>query len=933
MKFTHKGFILLFLLALSGFGMAALAQSPVNLSPLQFLPGDASLGPAAFDQQQPFITRGGDMFLAVWTETRTDAGRKIGSYYDGSGSDIYAARLDANGNVIDSTPLIITQSAAEQNAPQVAWNGQNWLVVWLSQEPTQFYWAWQVMAARVSPQGVVLDSQPIPISNLSGSSSTVFTVDSDGSNWTVIWEGSSSGETDVMGTRISPDGVPLDPGGVVILPGTYYIRSNLDVAFAQDEYLLTWQAINIVQGIRLGVDLQPMDAAPFDISPSGFSLADSRLASNGTDFFVIWEAWRSSTYYDAIQGGRVTHGGQILDPNGIDISGNIGPVTGRNPRVEWDGTNWFTAYRLNGISITRISPNGAVLDPGGIAIDSPHAAGMRSAEVSRTLNGGVQAVWTDSRAGGLNPDDIYTARVSASNTPGPAAPISFGSPSQDRVTATATGNGYLLVFRSDVSGERRIMAQPVDANGNALLAEPVLLASGKGLDSPAVAGNGSLYLAVWSDTVSNQIYGRRLLGDGSLVDAASISILPGHDPDVAALGENFLVVGVHTPSDPHFQFPFSARVRGADGAVLDAPVQVGNYFAQAPTVTAIGGRWLAVWERHPSHDDPTSEIQANFVDADGVPGTEFSVRSDFYSVRFHYNPAVAASGNLALVVWEDPRVSNSDWNIYGRRLQADGTLLDSNSGIPIVTAPKNQGRAALAWDGSQFVAAYEDMRAVTFFLDRRTDIFATRVDPAGQVLDPDGFAVFNGAVPEIFPAVAGANGQALLTGAIYRDEPLYAAYRAGLRISGSGPFPPTDTPTATSAATATATLTPSPTATSSPTPSATPTPTSTTGCVSNCLRSANISLVAKGNKPVTAVGKINVRDENNASISDATVDITWTLPDGTTQTQSSPTDTKGTASFSTSDGRGTYTLTVTHIAKTGYTFDPTNSLLSKSITK
>jgi hypothetical protein len=39
------------------------------------------------------------------------------------------------------------------------------------------------------------------------------------------------------------------------------------------------------------------------------------------------------------------------------------------------------------------------------------------------------------------------------------------------------------------------------------------------------------------------------------------------------------------------------------------------------------------------------------------------------------------------------------------------------------------------------------------------------------------------------------------------------------------------------------------------------------------------------------------------------------------------------ASFSTSDGNGTYTLTVTNIVKTGYTFDPANSVLSKSITK
>jgi hypothetical protein len=33
------------------------------------------------------------------------------------------------------------------------------------------------------------------------------------------------------------------------------------------------------------------------------------------------------------------------------------------------------------------------------------------------------------------------------------------------------------------------------------------------------------------------------------------------------------------------------------------------------------------------------------------------------------------------------------------------------------------------------------------------------------------------------------------------------------------------------------------------------------------------------------------------------------------------------------NGRGTYKLTVTNVAKSGYTFDPTKSVLSKSITE
>jgi hypothetical protein len=46
------------------------------------------------------------------------------------------------------------------------------------------------------------------------------------------------------------------------------------------------------------------------------------------------------------------------------------------------------------------------------------------------------------------------------------------------------------------------------------------------------------------------------------------------------------------------------------------------------------------------------------------------------------------------------------------------------------------------------------------------------------------------------------------------------------------------------------------------------------------------------------------------------------------------TDASGSASFRVKGGSGTYTITVTDVALSGYTFDPDNStILSKSITK
>ena len=101
------------------------------------------------------------------------------------------------------------------------------------------------------------------------------------------------------------------------------------------------------------------------------------------------------------------------------------------------------------------------------------------------------------------------------------------------------------------------------------------------------------------------------------------------------------------------------------------------------------------------------------------------------------------------------------------------------------------------------------------------------------------------------------------------------------------------------------------------------------------LRSTSISLSAKLIKSgsVSVSGSITVKDENGVSVSGAAVAVSWRLPDGSIQNQTANTSSSGVARFTTSGRRGTYVLNVNNITKSGYTFDPSNSVLSKSITK
>ena len=114
----------------------------------------------------------------------------------------------------------------------------------------------------------------------------------------------------------------------------------------------------------------------------------------------------------------------------------------------------------------------------------------------------------------------------------------------------------------------------------------------------------------------------------------------------------------------------------------------------------------------------------------------------------------------------------------------------------------------------------------------------------------------------------------------------------------------------------------------SPTPTPTPTPTT-------ALRSTSINLsgTLMKNNQVSVNGIVAVKDASGAAVPGANVAATWTKPSGTKLSQTASSDTSGGSNFITKGSRGTYTLRVNNITKTGYTFDKTSSVLSKSITK
>jgi hypothetical protein len=790
---------------LAGSGSAGAASGPRSAGNLPdlILPGDGGIATAASAQENAQIAAGGGGYLVVWEDSRTNYAGILEGFSPSGGDiggqtmkDIYAARLDANGQLIDTIPIVVSQATWSQKVPQVSWNGQNWLVVWEHDRQANFSYTTDIMAARVSPGGQVLDNPAIVVDGNPTIDERWPTVASDGNNWVVIWMDQGD-YYELDAARIGPNGVVLDPGGVPLhTPGFPDAPYNPSLAFSGDEYLVVFSGNNKIKGLRFTPTLQPIGGV-FQVNNFGNF---PEIFGNGSDFFAAWQIGSDTI------GARISEG-VVLDPAGINISGQSGGYP--YPDVGWDGTNWLVTWvpYSNEAKLGRVTTGGQVLDPNGITIST---TAYSNTAVAGRPGGGAQVAWTDLSVVGAGIYDILTASVSAGGVPGTPAPVSMGAPRQIWPDLAPNGSGYLAVFQSAVSGETRIRGQRLNGDGSPIDAEPFLIAGGsRSFIKPRVAWNGTLYLVVWEDTSISRgfapgaIFGKRVAANGTVIDAAPFEIMGGNTPDVAALGDAFLVVDTFEPTN-HIRPVRGVRV-GADGTLQGAAINIGSSYARSPNVEPLGSRWLVVWQDHPTHDNPRSDISGVFVNPDGSPGAEFTVADPGLDPA--KTPDIAVGNNQALITYYAGIGSDvSQGDVYARRILPGGTLLDSNPGIQVTNTANAQFAPSGAWTGSEYLVAFEDYRHVPY-LDRPvSDIYATRIDSNGTVIDPNGFVIANNFVPEVEPIVESnpALGTYVLGFANFRFAAPYANYRIDIRHgqAGSPPVPeasatPTNTPSPT----------------------------------------------------------------------------------------------------------------------------------------
>jgi len=769
----------------------AASQSPA-VTARTWLAGDAATGAATGDQSTARIAPGGTGFLVAWSDRRIS----LASAGPESGADVFAMRLDANGQRLDAAPILLGTAAGDDTSPRVAWNGQSWLVTWVSQAPYASLYSSAIVGRRVSAAGQALEPAPFLVLGEPNTLVASHTLDSDGSQWVAVTGGSTSGMSGVLAARISAQGVLLDPTPFPLMPPDQF-AGGYSIAYAQGVHLLAWtdwagDNADDLYARRFDVNLQPLDANAFVVSSSWLSEGSPDVVSNGSQFLVAWSRSSNGTLQGDARAARVSTAGVVLDPSSIVASGNR-PYFSGAVRAAWDGTQWYVAWNYWGVELARIGAAGNVLDPDGFAFPPAGLNTHSEPALAGSPSGGAQLVWTDERAGTYEGLDVYGSRVLGPGDVGSESLLSSGTPAQTTADVAGDGTHRAIVFRSETSGARRILVSRLGADGQALDAEPIQIASGLQSYAPSIGFDGQVYMIVWAGASgtgpADTIYYRRMAVDGSLLDPAPVALGVGAEPEVSGRGGSFLVVWTRAVAFPLQQFPNLAIVRGSDGQVLTGPLVINSNYAISPDVCAIGDRWLVVWQRNYWNNDPHCDANAVFVDANGTVGTPLFVHGPFNTYNSHVR--VAAGNGQALITWVYGSASNLTRRIYARRILADGTFQDAGPIALQAAVAGEQFAPAVTWDGNRYVVAYQDLRGSTSLLDKISDVQAVRVRPDGIVDDPLGFAIEVGPGSAVTPAIFGlGGGRALVATSVFRAEVPHAAYRLSLRtIDGNASAP------------------------------------------------------------------------------------------------------------------------------------------------
>ena len=648
----------------------------------------------------PAVASNGRNWLVVWSDNRNDSG------------DIYGTVVAPTGEVADVFGFPMCRASNQQVRPAVSSDGHDYFVAWEDHRDAANT-SGDIYGARVSGDGSVLDPNGFAICVAPQHQSQV-AVGCNGATYLVAWTDEQNGfqHRAVYATLISPEGAIAVPNGLPVLSeaGQQLIPA---VASNGRDFLVAWlyccsDALGSdIHGARIDGRGVLMDQVAISVStaPGWQGDEDSRLsaASNGKDYLVVWNDFRSPESHGDIYGARITSSGRVAELNDIPIS--IGSDYQITPSVASDGSDYLLVFQ-----------SGAESDS----------------------------------------TDIVGSRIGASGVVHTAQPVLLSTTGNSQIAPAVAYNGheYFVVWvdllNRFVQGTA-IRGSRVSNEGKTLDPGGIDIKSGGDLSGPGppvVAASGNDFLVVWPDNrnrmTGTQIYGSRVKQNGVVLDPEGVPISPTSGwqlwPAIAGNAFGYLLVWFDQRASNAPRAAIYGIKIDQSGLAMGREFKIADIsWSVSPKVAASDNNYLVVWPdiiESPGQRNRYAIYGAR-VDLAGslLDPSGFTITSNNWSA---FQPAVAARADDYLAVWVDGRsaITNSaGTDIYGARVSQNGEVLDSQ-GIRICGAATDQLNPAVAGDGSRWLVVWEDNRNFT-----GGDLYGGLVSATGVSTIDDGFLI------------------------------------------------------------------------------------------------------------------------------------------------------------------------------------------------
>lgn len=138
-------------------------------------------------QATPHVVFGKDIYMVVWRE---------GWHGIGGQARIFATRIDKSGKVLDPKGIEVAPcKEGFQEAPRIAFGGGIFLVVWQDFRNGKDF---DILGARISLEGKIIDNEPIKIA-VESRTQALPDIASDGNSFLVAWQGVEGESTKYSG--------------------------------------------------------------------------------------------------------------------------------------------------------------------------------------------------------------------------------------------------------------------------------------------------------------------------------------------------------------------------------------------------------------------------------------------------------------------------------------------------------------------------------------------------------------------------------------------------------------------------------------------------------------------------------------------------------------------------------------------------------------